>query len=88
MILAMQNLSLNHHRGTKYILDLRFEIVELNKFDPKKSPNLQSTINNLKLHLPVSLWLVIIDYLANSLRIEARIMSYNRRTAAYLHVIY
>ncbi len=40
-----------YHRGKKYILDFRFKIVELNKSDLKKFPNLQSTINNLKLHL-------------------------------------
>jgi hypothetical protein len=46
-----------YHRGKKYILDFRFKIVELNKSYLKKFPNLQSTINNLKLHLSVSLWL-------------------------------
>ncbi len=47
-----------YHRGTEYILDLKFKIVELNKSDIRKFPNLQSTINNLKLHLSVSPWLV------------------------------
>ena len=47
-----------YHRGKKYILDFRFKIVELNKSDLKKFPNLQSTINNLKSHLSVSQGLV------------------------------
>jgi hypothetical protein len=38
--------------------------------------------------LSVSLWLVIVDYLANSLRIEARIRSNKSKTVAYLHEIY
>jgi hypothetical protein len=47
-------------REQRDIFDFRFKIVDLNKSVLRKFPNLQSTINNLKLHHSVSLWLVTV----------------------------